>query len=156
MTTHDNTFPTTQPPPPQTYATTTMPPPLETPTPTPDFEQYQYHFNDLDNLFDGFYNLSMPTIFEDPLFDGDAFLNADFNFADGVGDVLVGDGLAAEAGGPVFDPTAAPAVVGAYDNNNATGVLPGKAMTSSSTADGVANKPGAPPSRTFGTFYPEI
>lgn len=42
----------------------------------------QYQFNDLDNLFDGFFDLSMPTIFQDPLFDGDAFLNADLDFGD--------------------------------------------------------------------------
>lgn len=32
-------------------------------------------FNNLDNLFDGFFDLSMPTIFQDPLFDGAAFLS---------------------------------------------------------------------------------
>ncbi|KAG9793276.1 hypothetical protein ABEF93_005144 [Exophiala dermatitidis] len=45
--------------------------------------QYQYQFDDLDNLFEGFFDLSMPTIFQDPLFDGDAFLSADLNFAAG-------------------------------------------------------------------------
>lgn len=43
---------------------------------------YDTQFNDLDNLFDGFFDLSMPTIFQDPLFDGDAFLNADLQFDD--------------------------------------------------------------------------
>lgn len=41
------------------------------------------HFNDLDNLFDGFFDLSMPTIFQDPLFDGDAFVNANMDFSMG-------------------------------------------------------------------------
>ncbi|KIV80829.1 hypothetical protein PV11_08305 [Exophiala sideris] len=62
---------------------------LATPTTTvadtmgPDMgalDQYQYQFNDLDNLFEGFFDLSMPTIFQDPLFDGDAFMNADLDF----------------------------------------------------------------------------
>lgn len=43
------------------------------------------HFNDLDNLFDGFFDLSMPTIFQDPLFDGDAFVNANIDFSTGGG-----------------------------------------------------------------------
>ncbi|KIX06119.1 uncharacterized protein Z518_04093 [Rhinocladiella mackenziei CBS 650.93] len=49
---------------------------------TSSFEdpQYQYHIDDLDNLFDGFFDLSMPTIFQDPVFDGDAFLNASMDF----------------------------------------------------------------------------
>jgi len=41
------------------------------------------HFNDLDNLFDGFFDLSMPTIFQDPLFDGEAFVNAGIDFSTG-------------------------------------------------------------------------
>lgn len=41
------------------------------------------HFNDLDNLFDGFFDLSMPTIFQDPLFDGEAFVNANIDFSTG-------------------------------------------------------------------------
>ncbi|EXJ89598.1 hypothetical protein A1O3_02665 [Capronia epimyces CBS 606.96] len=48
-------------------------------------DQYQYQFDDLDNLFDGFFDLSMPTIFQDPLFDGDAFLSADVSFAEADG-----------------------------------------------------------------------
>jgi len=32
-----------------------------------------YAFSDLDNLFDGFYTLRYPTMFEDPLFDGGAY-----------------------------------------------------------------------------------
>jgi hypothetical protein len=47
------------------------------------FDQYQYQFNDLDNLFEGFFDLSMPTIFQDPLFDGDAFMNADLGLGFG-------------------------------------------------------------------------
>ncbi|KIW16103.1 hypothetical protein PV08_06154 [Exophiala spinifera] len=46
------------------------------------FDQYQYQFNDLDNLFEGFFDLSMPTIFQDPLFDGDAFINADLGLGE--------------------------------------------------------------------------
>jgi hypothetical protein len=48
-------------------------------------------FNDLDHLFDGFFDLSMPTIFQDPLFDGDAFLNANLDFE---AHEVDGDGLA--------------------------------------------------------------
>lgn len=68
-------------------------------------DQYQYQFDDLDNLFDGFFDLSMPTIFQDPLFDGDAFLSAeDMNFAaaaepDGMGTSAAGMGM----GMPDFD-----------------------------------------------------
>ncbi len=81
-----------------THSTTTPPTPLP-PTPhqfgaatTADtagplnvsaFDQYQYQFNDLDNLFEGFFDLSMPTIFQDPLFDGDAFMNADLGLGFG-------------------------------------------------------------------------
>lgn len=45
-------------------------------------------YSDLDNLFDGFFDLSMPTIFQDPLFDGAAFFDNgppgfdDYNFMD--------------------------------------------------------------------------
>jgi len=39
------------------------------------FEQMQ----DLDHLFDGFFDLSMPTIFQDPLFEGAMFLNHETN-----------------------------------------------------------------------------
>lgn len=59
---------------------------------------YDSQFNDLDNLFEGFFDLSMPTIFQDPLFDGDAFLSADLDLAmsgmetAGAGDVATYDG----------------------------------------------------------------
>ncbi|KAJ9608750.1 hypothetical protein H2200_006521 [Cladophialophora chaetospira] len=41
------------------------------------FSLYDSSFNDLDNLFEGFFDLSMPTIWQDPLFDGDAFSSVD-------------------------------------------------------------------------------
>lgn len=44
-----------------------------------------YNPNDLDNLFDGFFDLSMPTMFEDPLFDGAAYDQYSFNFLTGGG-----------------------------------------------------------------------
>ena len=44
---------------------------------------YDTAFNDLDNLFEGFFDLSMPTIWQDPLFDGDAFSSADMDMAMG-------------------------------------------------------------------------
>ncbi|KIV90534.1 hypothetical protein PV10_07827 [Exophiala mesophila] len=44
------------------------------------------NFNNLDNLFDGFFDLSMPTIFQDPLFDGDTFINANVDF--GIGGMM--------------------------------------------------------------------
>lgn len=57
-------------------------------------------FNDLDNLFDGFFDLSMPTIFQDPLFDGAAFLSND--------DGLAGHDSQALAQVPAPAPTPAP------------------------------------------------
>ncbi len=47
------------------------------------FNLYDSSFNDLDNLFEGFFDLSMPTIWQDPLFDGDAFSSADLDAAMG-------------------------------------------------------------------------
>lgn len=47
------------------------------------FNMYDSSFNDLDNLFEGFFDLSMPTIWQDPLFDGDAF-QADLDLMSGV------------------------------------------------------------------------
>jgi hypothetical protein len=47
----------------------------------PSFGLYDSSFNDLDNLFEGFFDLSMPTIWQDPLFDGDAFSSADLDLA---------------------------------------------------------------------------
>jgi hypothetical protein len=60
------------------------------------------HFNDLDNLFDGFFDLSMPTIFQDPLFDGEAFVNANMDFSTGglMDDVDGGAGAFAGSHGP--------------------------------------------------------
>lgn len=84
--------------------------------------QYEYQFNDLDNLFDGFFDLSMPTIFQDPLFDGDAFLNANLDFGDGTLDPVgagagvmeIGMGMGMGLGGGV----------GAFDAGNSGGGLP--------------------------------
>lgn len=39
--------------------------------------EMDYAFNDLDNLFEGFFDLSMPTMFQDPIYEGAAY---DFNF----------------------------------------------------------------------------
>ncbi|KAK5083650.1 hypothetical protein LTR05_006154 [Lithohypha guttulata] len=44
-----------------------------------------YNYNDLDNLFDGFFDLSMPTMFEDPLFEGSSFDQFSFNYFTGGG-----------------------------------------------------------------------
>lgn len=44
-----------------------------------------YNYNDLDNLFDGFFDLSMPTMFEDPLFEGSSFDQFSFNYFPGGG-----------------------------------------------------------------------
>lgn len=38
-----------------------------------DLGPHDYAFNDLDNLFDGFFDLSMPTMFEDPIYEGAAY-----------------------------------------------------------------------------------
>lgn len=48
-----------------------------------DLDMYDY--NDLDNLFDGFFDLSMPTMFEDPLFEGAAYDQFGFNYFNGGG-----------------------------------------------------------------------
>ena len=62
----------------------------------PFLDDEGYQFNDLDNLFDGFFDLSMPTIFQDPLFDGDAFMaGTDTGFAD---DGVHEGGMAGELG----------------------------------------------------------
>ena len=42
-----------------------------------------YNYNDLDNLFDGFFDLSMPTMFQDPLFEGAEYDQFTFNFLTG-------------------------------------------------------------------------
>ena len=42
-----------------------------------------YNYNDLDNLFDGFFDLSMPTMFQDPLFEGAEYDQFSFNFTTG-------------------------------------------------------------------------
>ncbi|KAK5946584.1 hypothetical protein PMZ80_000727 [Knufia obscura] len=42
-----------------------------------------YNYNDLDNLFDGFFDLSMPTMFQDPLFEGAEYDQFSFNFLTG-------------------------------------------------------------------------
>ncbi|KIW72841.1 hypothetical protein PV04_01008 [Phialophora macrospora] len=57
----------------------------------PSFSFYDSSFNDLDNLFEGFFDLSMPTIWQDPLFDGDAFSSADLDLTmSGVDTTLAG------------------------------------------------------------------
>jgi hypothetical protein len=49
----------------------------------PSVQLYDPAFDDLDNLFEGFFDLSMPTIWQDPLFDGDAFSSADLDLVMG-------------------------------------------------------------------------
>lgn len=45
-----------------------------------DISPESYAFSDLDNLFDGFYTLRYPTMFEDPLFDGGSYDQMQFSW----------------------------------------------------------------------------
>ncbi|KIW77985.1 hypothetical protein Z517_07818 [Fonsecaea pedrosoi CBS 271.37] len=118
---------------------------------------YDPQFTNLDELFDGFFDLSMPTIFRDPLFDGDAFLNADLDFGmdpsmatiEGLGyatDVGAGSAIVGAASplplsgisGPTAPPAAASATTltgtgPAPSSDNASSTTPPKPATSAGT-----------------------
>ncbi|KIW35327.1 uncharacterized protein PV07_02029 [Cladophialophora immunda] len=122
---------------------------------------YDPQFTNLDELFDGFFDLSMPTIFQDPLFDGDAFVNADLDFGmdpamatieglgyatdvSGAGADGVGGGLHTGPGeGGVSASTSGPTTTGSAGSGNASSTTPKASAGSGLHA-------------SLGTGYPEI
>ncbi|KIW90501.1 uncharacterized protein Z519_09147 [Cladophialophora bantiana CBS 173.52] len=114
---------------------------------------YDPQFTNLDELFDGFFDLSMPTIFQDPLFDGDAFLNADLDFG-------MDPGLATIEGlGYATDVTGAgAAAAGAlHARSGSTSAPPSAAAAAGSGGPGGPGNPGSStPRASTGTAYPEI
>ncbi|EXJ64662.1 hypothetical protein A1O7_01000 [Cladophialophora yegresii CBS 114405] len=100
----------------------------------PSFELYDSSFNDLDNLFEGFFDLSMPTIWQDPLFDGDAFSSADLDLAMGGVDTSLAGGMHdATTGGAGGYETGAADTSGMLGGGGGTGAMGGAKMTGSVT-----------------------